>query len=53
MAASGLRERRAALWPYLVMPVAVLLVYYTLNQLHERAGDGPRATATSAADVQP
>jgi hypothetical protein len=37
MAASG-RERRPAVWPWLVMPVVVLLVFYVLWRIHQSPG---------------
>lgn len=48
MAASGARERRPALWPYLVMPLMVLLVFYALHRVHQGevgAASTPAATA--------
>ena len=36
MAASNPRERRPALWPWLVMPLIVLLVFYALFRVHPR-----------------
>jgi hypothetical protein len=44
MAARGRRERRAALWPYVVMPLVVLLVFYVLFRVH----NPPRARAAPA-----
>jgi hypothetical protein len=38
MAASGTRERRPAVWPWLVMPLVVLMAFYTLKRVHERPG---------------
>jgi hypothetical protein len=38
MAASGPRERRPAVWPWLVMPLVVLAAFYTLKRVHERPG---------------
>jgi lipopolysaccharide export LptBFGC system permease protein LptF len=52
MAASGRGDRRGALWPYLVMPIAVLLVYYTLTQLHRQAG-ADAAVSPAGTDVRP
>jgi hypothetical protein len=53
MAASSGRDRRPALWPYLVMPLIVLVVFYALYRMH-RHPDGasadvspPAASATS------
>jgi hypothetical protein len=40
MAASSARERRPALWPYLVMPLIVLLVFYALFKVHPRPAAG-------------
>ena len=34
MAARGVRDRRPTLWPYLVMPLVVLLVFYALFRVH-------------------
>ncbi len=51
MAASPARERRTAIWPYLVMPLIVLAAFYILYQLHQRpaaplpAGPPPPAAA--------
>ncbi|MBS0379266.1 MAG: hypothetical protein JSS29_12320 [Proteobacteria bacterium] len=41
------RERRPALWPYLVMPLIVLAAFYTLYRVHQRPG--PMAPAPSTA----
>ena len=38
MAASGPRERRPAVWPWLVMPLIVLAAFYTLKRVRERPG---------------
>ena len=48
MAASGPRDRRPAMWPYLVMPLVVLLVFWGLRTLHARAGPGAGAGAPAA-----
>ena len=32
------RERRPAIWPWLVMPAVVLAVFYALNRVHHRTG---------------
>jgi hypothetical protein len=37
----GGRERRPAVWPWLVMPLIVLLVYYALLKVHQRPGPEP------------
>jgi hypothetical protein len=31
------RERRPAIWPYLVMPLIVLLVFYALFRVHQHS----------------
>ena len=31
------RERRPAVWPWLVMPVVVLLMFYALHTVHQRS----------------
>jgi hypothetical protein len=36
MAVSGPRERRPAIWPWLLMPAIVLLVFYALFRVHQR-----------------
>ena len=38
MAASGPRERRPAVWPWLVMPLIVLVAFYALYRMHQRPG---------------
>jgi hypothetical protein len=37
MAASSPRERRGAIWPWLLMPAIVLVVFYALFRVHQRA----------------
>ena len=52
MAASGTRERRPAVWPWLVMPLVVLIAFYTLKRVRERPGPPvvpPPAQTTPAA----
>ena len=38
MAASRPRERRPAVWPWLVMPLIVLIAFYVLYRMHESPG---------------
>ena len=45
----GARERRPAVWPWLIMPIVVLLVFYALFRVHPRRGGAPAAPATQAA----
>jgi hypothetical protein len=35
---SALRERRPAIWPWLLMPLVVLLVFAALLRIHHRPG---------------
>jgi hypothetical protein len=46
MAASGMRDRRPAVWPWLVMPLVVLGAFYTLK--HVREHPGPQVVAPPA-----
>jgi hypothetical protein len=32
------RERRTAIWPYLLMPLIVLVAFYALYKVHQRPG---------------
>ena len=34
----AVRERRAAIWPWLLMPLVVLLVFAALLRIHHRPG---------------
>jgi hypothetical protein len=47
MAGSGARERRPAVWPWLVMPLIVLLVFFALRSVHQQR------TAPAANDAAP
>jgi hypothetical protein len=38
MAASSARERRPAIWPWLVMPLIVLAAFYALHGVHKSPG---------------
>jgi hypothetical protein len=33
-----IKERRPAIWPWLVMPIIVLLVFCALRSVHQRSG---------------
>jgi hypothetical protein len=46
MAASGRRGRRPAVWPWLVMPLVVLVAFYTLKRVREHPG--PQVVAPPA-----
>lgn len=52
MAVSRSRERRPALWPYLVMPLIVLILFYALNQLRQHSRDAT-PVSSAAGDVHP
>ncbi len=51
------RERRAAVWPWLVMPLVVLAVFFALLRMHHRLGTTPAPAAapapTPAAETAP
>ena len=49
MAASGTRERRTAIWPYLVMPLIVLVAFYALYRVHQRPGNVPAPVPSASA----
>ena len=58
MAASPPREmkpgRRPALWPYLVMPLIVLLIFWALHRVqHPRHAAGPPDMVTDTAPGTP
>ena len=58
MAGNGPLERRPAVWPYLVMPLVVLLVFYALRTIHQQprpaaGAQGPAATAAEGAPGKP
>ena len=38
-------ERRQAIWPWVLMPLVVLLVAYTLHDFHKTAESRPQTTA--------
>ena len=50
MAVSGTRNRRPAIWPWLVMPLVVLAAFYTLKRVRERP---PPPLVTPAAQPGP
>jgi hypothetical protein len=39
MAASLPRDKRPAVWPWLVMPFVVFLAFYVLNRVRQHPGD--------------
>jgi hypothetical protein len=43
------RERRPAMWPWLVMPLIVLVAFYALYRVHQRPGNAPPPTQTTSA----
>jgi hypothetical protein len=51
-AAAPARERRPAVWPWLVMPLIVLLVYYALFRVHQQPAAAPEAPDSSPAATQ-
>ena len=51
MAARGTRERRPAVWPWLVMPLIVLLVFYALLKVHKQSG-APAVKPAAAASAE-
>jgi hypothetical protein len=53
MAASGPRERRAAIWPYLVMPIVVLAAFYVLKRVREHPWPAVLAPPPPAAPAAP
>jgi len=53
-AAGVSRERRTALWPYLVMPFIVVVAFFALYRIHQQPHHEPAATpAASGASTQP
>jgi hypothetical protein len=53
-AAGAPRERRSALWPYLVMPLIVVLVFCALRRVHLEPRQEPATTpAASGAPAEP
>ncbi len=53
MAASGMRDRRPAVWPWLVMPLVVLGAFYTLKHVREHPGAQAVAPQAQAAPPVP
>ncbi|MBV8911203.1 MAG: hypothetical protein JOZ89_10620 [Gammaproteobacteria bacterium] len=49
MAVRPARDRRTALWPYLVMPLIVLVVFYALYRMHRRPDGAPADLSPPAA----
>ncbi len=46
--ATSPRERRPAVWPWLVMPLVVLVAFYALYRVHQRPGNVPPPAPTPA-----
>ena len=46
-------ERRQAIWPWLLMPLVVLLVFYTLQSFRKEAtrGAGPQSQEQTSSDT--
>jgi len=46
-------ERRQAIWPWLLMPLVVLLVFYTLHGFRNEAtrGAAPQSQAQTSSDT--
>jgi hypothetical protein len=40
-------ERRPAIWPWLLMPIVVLIVFYTLQRLQDSAKNAAAQAHTS------
>jgi hypothetical protein len=38
-----IKERRPAIWPWLVMPIIIVLVFCALRTVHQRSGDAGAA----------
>ncbi|HTD30222.1 MAG TPA: hypothetical protein VK650_01580 [Steroidobacteraceae bacterium] len=43
------RDRRPAVWPWLVMPLIVLVAFYALYRVHQRPGNAPPPTPMTPA----
>jgi hypothetical protein len=44
-------ERRQAIWPWLLMPIVVLLVFWTLQRFQDSARAAAQATQSHASDT--
>ena len=44
------RERRPAIWPWLVMPAVVLAVFFALNRVHHREAASASAPAAATGE---
>jgi hypothetical protein len=53
MAARAARDRRPAIWPWLVMPLVVLAAFYTLKHVRERPAPPLVAPPAQSAPVTP
>ncbi|HET9388355.1 MAG TPA: hypothetical protein VFO44_01785 [Steroidobacteraceae bacterium] len=56
MVPGGPAERRPAIWPWLVMPLVTLALFFALNRLHQMTpaeqtfDSGPQTPASSPVD---
>ncbi|HYB34284.1 MAG TPA: hypothetical protein VED45_12765 [Steroidobacteraceae bacterium] len=51
--AREIKERRPAVWPWLVMPLIILLVFCALRSVHQRPGEAAAAGQPPAAVPEP
>jgi hypothetical protein len=51
MAASLPRDKRPAVWPWLVMPFVVFLAFYVLNRVRQHPGEAAEAPVAAPASV--
>lgn len=45
------RERRPAIWPWLLMPAVVLAVFFALNRVHHRQEANATTPTAAASDA--
>jgi hypothetical protein len=44
----GTKDRRPAVWPWLVMPIIILVVFWALRSVHHSSADSNSAAPQSA-----